>query len=291
MSHERRNSPGGATMARTLSAPAPLRLRPLEIGDLLDETFRMYRRHFFLFAGISVILSIPLAASAGFSFFALFNNLAQQAASNQTPDMGPTLASLAVVVVLAVALYPLLYGSITYAACESALGRPVTFWGALRAALRRYLHIVGYFLLIVPMVVLFCLFPLWIWIGVRWIVWMPAMFVENIGLGAALGRSWRLIEGRWWRTFLILFLMYILIQVVATALQAFLYLGQILLQAVVSSYVGLAISEATGILVSSLVSPILQIATVLIYFDVRVRREGLDLFQLAQRVGTPPPVA
>ena len=278
-------------MARTLSAPAPLRLRPLEIGDLLDETFRMYRRHFFLFAGISVILSIPLAASAGFSFFALFNNLAQQTASTQSPDLGPTLASLAVVLVLTIALYPLLYGSITYAACESALGRPVTFWGAMRAAFRRYFHILGFFLLLVPMVVLFCLFPLWIWIGVRWIVWMPVMFVENVGLGAALGRSWRLIEGRWWRTFLVLFLMYILIQVVATALQAFLFLGQILLSAVVSSYVSLAISEATGILVSSLVNPILQIAVVLIYFDLRVRREGLDLFQLAQRLGAPPPAA
>jgi hypothetical protein len=278
-------------MARTLSAPAPLRLRPLEIGDLLDETFRMYRRHFFLFAGISVILSIPLAASAGFSFFALFNNLAQQTASTQAPDLGPTLASLAVVLVLTIALYPLLYGSITYAACESALGRPVTFWGAMRAAFRRYFHILGFFLLLVPMVVLFCLFPLWIWIGVRWIVWMPVMFVENVGLGAALGRSWRLIEGRWWRTFLVLFLMYILIQVVATALQAFLFLGQILLSAVVSSYVSLAISEATGILVSSLVNPILQIAVVLIYFDLRVRREGLDLFQLAQRLGAPPPAA
>ncbi len=278
-------------MARTLSAPAPLRLRPLEIGDLLDETFRMYRRHFFLFAGISVILSIPLAAGAGFSFFTLFNNLAQQSASSQPPDLGPTLASLAVVVVLAVVLYPLLYGSITYAACESALGRPVTFWGAMRAAFRRYLHIVGYFLLLFGMALLFCLFPLWIWIGVRWIAWMPAMFVENIGLGAALGRSWRLIEGRWWRTFLILFLMYILIQVVATALQAFLFLGQLLLQAFVSSYLSIAISEATGILVSSLVSPILQIATVLIYFDLRVRREGLDLFQLAQRVGAPSPAA
>jgi hypothetical protein len=275
-------------MARTLSVPAPLRLRPLEIGDLLDETFRMYRRHFFLFAGISVILSIPLAASAGFSFFTVFSVFAQQAASNQAPDLGPTLASLSVVLVLTIVLYPLLYGAITYAACESALGRPVTFWGALRAAFRRYLHIIGYFLLILGMSVLFCVFPLWIWIGVRWIVWMPVMFVENLGLGAALGRSWRLVEGRWWRTFLILFLMYILVEVVGTALQAFLYLAQLLLQAVLTSYLSLAIYEAAGILVSALVAPILQIAIVLIYFDLRVRREGLDLFQLAQRVGTPP---
>jgi hypothetical protein len=278
-------------MARTLSVPGPLRLRPLEIGDLLDETFRMYRRHFFLFAGISVILSLPLAASAGFSFYMVFNNLALQAASTQPPDLGPTLVSLAIFFVIAIALYPLLYGSVTYAACESALGRPVTFWGALRAALRRYFHIIGYFLVLTGMALLFCVFPLWIWIGVRWIVWMPAMFIENIGLGAALGRSWRLVEGRWWRTFLILVLMYILIQVVASALQAFLFLGQLLLQAVLSSYLSLAISEATGIVVSSLVAPILQIATVLMYFDLRVRKEGLDLFQLAQRVGAPPPAA
>ena len=251
----------------------------------------MYRRHFFLFAGISVILSIPLAASAGFSFFTAFNNFAQQATSSQPPDLGPTIASLAVFLVITIALYPLLYGSVTYAACESALGRPVTLWGALGAALRRYLHIVGYFLLLIGMAVLFCVFPLWIWIGVRWIVWMPVMFVENRGLGAALGRSWRLVEGRWWRTFLILFLMYILVEVVASALQAFLYLAQLILQAVVSSYASLAISEAAGILVSSLVNPILQIAVVLIYFDLRVRREGLDLFQIAQRLGTPPPAA
>ncbi|HEY1162360.1 MAG TPA: glycerophosphoryl diester phosphodiesterase membrane domain-containing protein [Candidatus Dormibacteraeota bacterium] len=274
-----------------MSAPIPLRLRPLEIGDLLDETFRMYRRHFFLFAGISVILSLPLAATAGYSFFTLFTDLAQQSSSNQPPDFGPTIASLSIFLALNLALYPLLYGAITYAACESALGRPVTFWGAVQGALRRYFHIAGYYLMLLGMVILFCLFPLWIWIAVGWILVMPAIFVENIGLGAALGRSWRLVQGRWWRTFLILFLMFILIEVVASALGAFLFLAQTLLQIVISSYLALAISEAGGIIVSSLVNPILQIAIVLMYFDLRVRREGLDLFQLAQHVGAPPPAA
>jgi len=104
-----------------------------------------------------------------------------------------------------------------------------------------------------------------------------------------MGRSWRLVEGRWWRTFLILFLVFILIEVVSSALQAFLYLGQILLSIVLSSYLSLAISEAATVIISSLVNPILQIAIVLIYFDLRVRKEGLDLFQLSQRVGTAHP--
>jgi len=100
----------------------------------------------------------------------------------------------------------------------------------VQGALRRYFHIAGYYLLLVGMAILFCLFPLWIWIGVGWILVMPAIFVENIGLGAALGRSWRLVQGRWWRTFLILFLMFILVEVVASALGAFLFLAQTLLQ-------------------------------------------------------------
>jgi hypothetical protein len=51
----------------------------------------------------------------------------------------------------------------------------------------------------------------------------------------------------------------------------------------------LVIAGATQVIVDSLVNPVLQIAVVLVYFDLRVRREGLDLFQLAQRVPYPPP--
>lgn len=254
----------------------------------------MYRRHFFLFAGLSVILSVPLAALAGYSFFTLFTNLAQQAATDQPADLnalGPSLAAFALFGLINLALYPFLYGSITYAACQSALGRPVTVWGALAGAFRRYLHIALYLILIALMAILFCLIPLWIWIWVGWVAVMPVMFVENTGVFAAMGRSWRLVQGRWWRTFLILFLMFILVEVVASALGAFLYLAQTLLQIVLSTYLSLAISEAASIIISSLVNPILQIAIVLIYFDLRVRREGLDLFQLAQHVAAPQPAS
>ena len=104
-----------------------------------------------------------------------------------------------------------------------------------------------------------------------------------------MGRSWRLVQGRWWRTFLILFLMFIVFYAVGLALSAFIALGQALLQIVVSSVVVLWISGATSVIIDSLVNPILQIAIVLIYFDLRVRREGLDLFQLAQALPPPPP--
>src|SRR5947199_208968 len=153
-----------------MSVSPPLRLRPLEIGDLLDETFRMYRRHFVLFAGISAILSMPSAA-----------------------------------------LFALLLGSFSSVLQQSN--------GTLT--------------------------------DVSFVT--PAMFVENIGLGAAMGRSWRLVEGRWWRTFLILFLMVILWWVVQIALGAFLQLGQVLLQLFVSPFLAAAIAAASGQIVGAVV--------------------------------------
>jgi hypothetical protein len=105
-----------------------------------------------------------------------------------------------------------------------------------------------------------------------------------------MGRSWRLVRGSWWRTFLILFLLVIIFSIVRAALGAFFALGFGLLQIVVSSVVVVWISAAVGVIIDSLVNPVLQIAIVLIYFDLRVRREALDLFQLAQRVAAPQPV-
>jgi len=252
----------------------------------------MYRRHFFLFAGLSVLVSIPSAALSGYFSYALFNGLLQSTNPSQPPNLsflGPTLVAAAIVLVVSIVLIPFFYGSVTFAACESALGRPVTAAGVLRGVLRRYFQLLGYWLLIGVMAIAFCLLPLWIWIWVSWVVVMPVMFIENVSLGAAMSRSWRLVGGRWWRTFLIVFLIFIVFYAVRLALSAFIALGQTLLQLVISPLVVVWISGATGVVVDSLVNPVFQIAIVLIYFDLRVRREGLDLFQLAQGLPPPPP--
>ena len=285
-------------MVGTLASTAPLRLRPLEIGDLLDETFRMYRRHFFLFAGISVILAIPSAALSAYSVFALLGKLLQSFNPEQTTEviapvdvatLTSTLAILGAGVLVSLALAPFTYAAVVYAVCESALGHEVTLWGVLRGVWRRYWAIAGYVILMVLMWVAFCLFPLWIWIQVSWVAVMPLLFVENLGLGAAMGRSWRLVEGRWWRTFLILLLIFVLWYVVGIALGAVVQLASFLLQIVLSPVLSTAILSAVSELLQALATPILQIAIVLIYFDLRVRREGLDLFQLAQRVSAQLP--
>ena len=49
-----------------------------------------------------------------------------------------------------------------------------------------------------------------------------------------------------------------------------------------------ALVQVGGTLLSAVVSPITTIAIILLYFDLRVRKEGLDLDQLAQQTSPGP---
>lgn len=252
----------------------------------------MYRRHFILFAGISVIISAPIAGFWGYVYFDLLNGIAEQAGNGQALNVSnETLVAGLAVLVVTLLLVPFNYGAVTYAVCESAQGRPVTPWGVVRGVGRKYFQIFGYVLVIAFMAVAFCLAPLWIWILVGWVALLPVMFIENTGLIAAMGRSWRLTQGYWWRTLLILVLVFVLYYVAQIALGAYLAGAQFLVVIVLSSVATAWIFSAASIVVTSLVNPILQIAVVLIYFDLRVRREAIDLFQLAQRAAAPEPAS
>jgi hypothetical protein len=275
-----------------MSVSVPLRLRPLEIGDLLDETFRMYRRHFLLFAAIAVILAIPSAALYGLAL-AWFSTGLQ--ATSDTSSAGPVLGFLGAIGAAGLVSFvflPFSHSAIVYAACESAIGRPVTAGGVLTGVLRRYFPLLGYWVLfntLTAEIALFlCIAPfiLWIWGFVMWVAVVPAMFVENIGLGAAIGRSRQLVQGRWWRTFLILFLTYVLYFVLSIALGGFINIAQGLLELVVSQFIASAIALTSSQVIAALLAPVAQIVFVLIYFDLRVRREALDLFQMAYRLSS-----
>ena len=277
-----------------MSVSVPLRLRPLEIGDLLDETFRLYRRHFLLFAGISVLVAIPSAA-----LYALAIGLVTTGAA-ETVD--PTAATALIVgigaaLVFSLILLPVTSSAVTYAACESAVGRPVTPGSVFIGVLRRYFPLLGYWILFnavtASLAFLLCIAPgiLWVWVYVMWIAATPAMFVENIGLGAAITRSRYLVQGRWWRTFLILFLMAVVTYFARVGLEAFLNLISTVLEIVINRFLVAAIAQGAAILVGALVTPVSQIVIVLIYFDLRVRREALDLFQMAYRLAVPPATA
>ncbi|HET7421434.1 MAG TPA: hypothetical protein VFL27_13745 [Candidatus Dormibacteraeota bacterium] len=274
-----------------MTVPIPLRLRPLEIGDVLDETFRMYRRHFLLFASLSMIFAIPGAALFGLAFGSF--SVATTSGTTDATSAFVALAFIGVALLVGVLILPFTHTAVIYAACESAQGRPVTAGGVLGGVGRRYFPLLAYWLIFnvytLYLAIGLCVAPaiLWIWGFVGWFVVTPVMFVEHVGLGAAFGRSWDLVRGRWWRTFLIVFLLVILWFLVDIGLGAFVNLAQLLLGIFISPFLATVVSTVGGQLIAALANPIMQIALVFVYFDLRVRKEALDLFQHAYRLAAP----
>jgi hypothetical protein len=284
-------------VAPSPSAPPGIRLRPLEIGDLFDEIFRVYRRNFTLFAGISVALVIPSLLVQ--YFLGSFTQFGQSISILSTalqggrpvPVLPPEInfGGLLLASGLGLVLYPFSLGALVFATTELAQSRVPTWRSVINAVLRRYWALLGIGIIYVLVVPLLIIPPLWVWIAVGWSVALPAMFVERLGVFGSFGRSWNLVEGRWWRTFLLVLLVFLLVYVVETALGAFATAGLLLTLFLPNVVAGLVVYTLQD-LVSAVVMPVFDIAIVLIYYDLRVRREGLDLLQQAQRLaGLPPP--
>lgn len=120
-----------------------------------------------------------------------------------------------------------------------------------------------------------------VWLVTRWSLASVALLLEGLGVVGALRRSAALVKGTWWRVFGILLLTYVLAFVASMVL-----VGPATL---VAGVVDLALQSSTGTAVSTfvillfstlasvLVQPFVASVTALLYTDLRIRQEGLDV--------------
>jgi hypothetical protein len=272
-------------------------LRPLGLGEVLDDIFRIYRRHFGLLCAIGLLVSVPsllirlTAGSVATLAFpiSVFGNLGNPQSSSTlvAPEL-PNLQLLGLSYLVFLALLPFSIGAVSRAAIDIALGNPVSVRSAFAGVARRYWALLGQTLIVlVAIVPLLLCFPVAIWIGVRWAVGIPALLAEGIGPLKGLGRSWALTRGSWWRLFGTLLLVYLLQAVISGALGVLgLPVGFAIpfIPTVVRAAIVLTVSTAAG----ALTLPVVYLCIVLLYFDLRIRRENFDLDQLARQVVPPP---
>lgn len=111
----------------------------------------------------------------------------------------------------------------------------------------------------------------------RWFVAPVVILTERCGPVSALRRSWRLTEGSFWRLFGLLILMAVLNSVVLSLPLSLIQFFAVIL--LTSQMLGAVNGVLTGLsyLVSILWYPFLALTLVLVYYDLRVRKENLDL--------------
>ncbi|HEV1998196.1 MAG TPA: hypothetical protein VGR61_08720 [Candidatus Dormibacteraeota bacterium] len=266
------------------------RMRPLDVGDVLDEAFRIYRANFPLMIAVALVASIPaLVAGIGSGQGGAFGALQQYAALSQgnnfvRPDT--TLLPLTFIgFLLGIVMFPITTGAPVFAACAVTLGLPATLGSILRDCLHNYWRVWGIgFLygLVTASFILIISFPFVVWLLVRWSFRYQVLYLEHARVGGSLNRSTTLVKGSWWRVFGILILVFVILFVLGLILQGMFGLLSLLAPA------GLVRQAAGGVLsalTQAVLLPFGAIAVTLLYLDQRVRRESLDLQLMAGQAG------
>ncbi len=242
-------------------------LRPLSLGEVLDTSFGIYRRLFTSLLFISVFTqTVPLALS-----------VYVQAAGGVAQHLTLWALSIGLTLVLSA----IGTAASTFVVAETYLGASITpqeaflrstpFMGRLIGTSVQMSLVVGlgFVLFIVPGVIAVC--------GL--LLTPSALVLEDLRGGTpAMRRSWELTRGYRGKVFGALIVAFLLLLIPGAALSAF------AVGATLNS-----VSEATLVVAVLIVQSLLQILvyplfyalSTVLYYDLRVRKEGFDLERLA----------
>ncbi|MBW3594885.1 MAG: DUF4190 domain-containing protein [Actinobacteria bacterium] len=286
--------------------PPPPDLRPLRVGEILDVGIKVYTRHaktlFKLVAlvvipvqilGILIILStIPDALATGnqnpFQF-------SPDPAAPPEFDGGEFLvymAGILVVVVLGFVSTAIATASCFKAVTDAYLGGTPQWRSSLRFTMDHFGPLMWVTLLATLGTLggaLLCILP-GIWLGIVWSAVTPVLLTEGKRGTKALGRSFELVQSRFWPACGVIVISYLIEMVLNSAITggvmliAFTDVGQ-------NVFLSQVLSGAAGAIAAIVATPFRAAVIAVLYFDLRVRKEGFDLQLLAQRIGSPNPDA
>jgi hypothetical protein len=309
--------------------PGLFPLRPLPFGTLFGTPFRVLRHNPRATVGGALIVQLitTFATVILIGLTTVFAVLRIAAADQRTPGDVQLIASGSIALLIAATLLALLIsligtalvqGLVASEVARGALGERLTLRGLWRATRGRRWRLVGWTVLLaagvtasfavlaVPSIAsaaagswvatvliillgLLGLVALWVWLGTKTALTPSVIVVERLGVFAALGRSWRLTRGSFWRTFGVLALVAVVCSaasaVVTIPLQLIYYIvlgiisptGQLQSGgAITVTVVYYVISLIVGTLIGSVTAVVEAASATTVYLDLRMRREGLD---------------
>jgi Membrane domain of glycerophosphoryl diester phosphodiesterase len=293
-----------------------LDLRPLTLGELLDRSFSLYRHHFWLFVGIMALPSvIALAFGLLVALFNPQPGSPESVTADADPAeiLGAVLwfggAMIGMLIVYFVA-YAVALGATTVAVSQLYMGQPSSIRDAYaplggrvgRLALLLVLvmlRLVGIFVLMVftigfaaglaaagfPLLAALAGFVgvlgsglLWVWMILRYAVSVPAAVLEDETAADAIRRSIQLTRGSLLRVFALLaFTMVITYAVLAVFQGPFMVAGAMAGPDSSTFFWMNLLGTITGAVGGAFTAPLMIVAFAVLYYDLRVRNEGLDL--------------
>jgi hypothetical protein len=267
-------------------------LRPLGVGEILDAAFKIYTRNLWSLMKIVAVVVVPIQALAGVIFLSTLEDPDALTGDGDVDEGSETWGFVAgnfVGSILGWIALTIATGAVVKAIADIYLARNPDWRESLRYAGGRWHSLIWLaFLgtaLLIPAFVALIVPGIWLWIA--WIVAVPALMIEGCRGRKALGRSFRLVRKRWWPTFAVIVIAYILASVIQGVVGGALAAG--IFAADDSLLLAVILNAVFTSIASIIATPFQAAVTTVTYFDLRVRKEGFDLQLLAERMGGTAP--
>lgn len=269
------------------------RLRPLSLGEILDVAIKICisRWRTLLMSVLIVVVPVQIISTiltADYtvqSFDSSFDFGTTQTPDQTFDEFNQYIGGLAVSSMLQILAVLLATATCFRAIAQAYLGEKTDWRSSTRYAVRHIPALLWLSLLyglgVVFGTVLLILPGIWLYIA--WAFAIPAMLVEGVRGRRALGRSFRLVRGRWWPTFGTIAIGFILAGIISTVVQ-FVFVAGIFADTNNDALV-LVLASLAGIVGLAISTPLQAALLTVLYFDLRVRKEGFDLELLAREIG------
>jgi hypothetical protein len=262
-------------------------LRPRSFFEIVDGSVRHYRARFGAYlvpflpvVALSIVSSLVTSAMQGFQF----NVSAEELTPGMMFDFMNFWILMFVFSIIAMSAGALGFASTVYMAAGDLEGHTMKPGSAWRRAGGRFWPLIALILLaswIIGFASIFLLIP-GIYLTIRFGVSPQVLLLERRNVGDAFGRSGLLVAGHYGRGLAILFFLWVLsiafsILPTVTAFGSIFFLdaeGEI--GDPVAYWTMIGISDVLSALVGLLVWPLMSLVSTHFYWDLRVRKEGLD---------------
>lgn len=254
---------------------APM-LRPLNVGEILDRSFALYRSQFGPLLGTALTLYLPLAMMSA------IGGVAAASGSDAALAGGDILVLLIAPMMLVGVVLSI--AALTYQASRAYMGHPATIGEAVRHGFARFFPL-ALAMILTGIAVFLGLFGLLIGAVIVYVLLfavVPAVVIERRGPLSALQRSAELAEGDWWRICAVVLVAGLIATLPTMVVEFVLASATSADDPMTQGFV-----SALGALVNALTYPFSVAATVILYYDRRVRAEGLDVELMAATAPVP----
>jgi hypothetical protein len=260
--------------------PQATHIRPMELGDILDGAFKIYRARFVPLFLSALLPYLPMVISGGFFAVALGTGASSAAAAGGI--------AMLISVPLMLIGFVIATGSITYIVSEAYQGRSADLGDGMRRALARGLPVTGTVvlsLLAIGVGLVLCIVP-GVILGMMFFAAVPVVVLEGRGPIEAMQRSSDLSKGALGQIFVVL-----LVAGLISALPGYgvSFLSMAATYAKPSPALDV-VSAVLRLLMNAVLAPFSSAAAVLLYYDRRIRTEAFDVQLAAEQLGAEPGV-